>query len=499
MSKYIFDKGVMKINPQYTAQQAQAGNPSSLSRPNESLAIVSSMNDIQNAATLQEQVTGQPMQLAESTQSSLEIMQDKEYLAGFKASQPFEEGALVDRLSNYFIRYEVPIGLVNKLLALPTYNLNFIIDDSGSMDALSDTDISMANDYTKNKKSFMPNASSANNKLTRWEEAEDRLHTMMDILSCLPVPNITIRFLNRQDVINLQAGGSPDEFVQRARIAIANAFKTRPRGCTPIYNALTKAFESPEIQTMHYLFTDGLPSDQNGQSTQAEIDKVTSLVMHRKNPEFNPLTFISCTNDDESTKWMKKIEERGPFISELDDFNDERDEILHDQGKGLPYSKGVWLISQLVAAICPDDLDALDEDAPFTKCSLDNFLGRKTTIQEYDYYFNAHPKASEYHQAIQEFRREDLLAKDITLVQAKKAQKANKQDLGNNYNSTTTQYNQFYQQYSNNNAFQQPSVSSQASVLNYQYQTLPQTNQMQQNQPKSNSSSIKSKLSNLFK
>jgi hypothetical protein len=36
---------------------------------------------------------------------------------------------------------------------------------------------------------------------------------------------------------------------------------------------------------------------------------------------------------------MKDIEEIASFCAEVDDYNDERDEVMKDQGKAFPYTK----------------------------------------------------------------------------------------------------------------------------------------------------------------
>lgn len=111
------------------------------------------------------------------------------------------------------------------------------------------------------------------------------------------------------------------------------------------------------------------------------------LLKQRPRPEKTPITFISCTNEDDQVEWMKIAEEIIPYCSESDDFGDESREILRDQGKALPYSRGFHLICQLVAAMNPDDLDAMDESVPFTKQTLDHLLGLKSTEETYRHYF----------------------------------------------------------------------------------------------------------------
>jgi hypothetical protein len=123
---------------------------------------------------------------------------------------------------------------------------------------------------------------------------------------------------------------------------------------------------------------------------QAEI---TKIITYRENPQGNPVTFISVTDDDAAVEWMKDAEEAAPYCSESDDFQDEAREVLRDQGAALPYSRGFHLVCQLVAAMNPDDLDAMDESVPFTKTTLDNLLGVQHDEQSYRHYFTCFTQA----------------------------------------------------------------------------------------------------------
>lgn len=384
MQKYIFVNGVMKLNPQYKDNNSHA---TTVSNPEKSLTVLSSTNDIMQAT----QASQGNMQLSDTTVSSMTIMQDKGFLDSYQTKEKLDGGKILDNLSNVFAKYEVPIGVVNKLLALLQYDLNFIIDDSGSMQQSTDSYAYQAGDYMRNK--LQRKNSNMNRCMSRWEEAEDRLHIMVDMLAYIPTGKITIGFLNNNKKIELKRKGSKniEHFSKKAHEKIDKAFKSLPAGLTPIMRRLKEAFNYSKGKTMHYLFTDGIPSD-------ASTNDVAQLVKNRVNPENNPFTFISCTDQDHETEWMKKIEEIAPYTAELDDFSDERNEVLKDQGPAFPYTKGLWLISQLVSAINPDDLDAMDEDAPFTKYTLDNLLGRKLTMQEYQHYWNNHPKAGHMYQ-----------------------------------------------------------------------------------------------------
>lgn len=395
--KYIFENGVMKLNPKFNKAQP---TQSTAADPKKALAIVSTPEDVQAASDLQEQKTGKPMALSEATTASIEIIQDEDFLAKFEAPQPINGGELLDGLTSYFAKYEVPIGMVNKLLGLTEYKLNFIIDDSGSMGSSTDAKVKEAHPEMQGKLA-------GKHQMTRWQEVEDRLHVMIDMLSFIPTEDIVINFLNRHDTITLShKGKTPAEFAADAHAKISNGFRNGPNGVTPIFKKLTDAFKSTHSNTMHYLFTDGVPSD-------ATIEQVKQLVTNRQNPKMSPLTFMTCTDEDEEAEWMKEVEEVAPFTAELDDFAAERKEVLHDQGATFPFTKGFWLLSQLVAAINPDDLDALDESTPFTKMTMDNLMGRKLTSEEYKLYFDNNPNARQYASLYNEFAREDIVARRI--------------------------------------------------------------------------------------
>jgi hypothetical protein len=138
--KYIFVNGIMKQNPEFEAYMqalnggsAQASPAPSAPPMDQPLAVVSSLSDITEATTLQAETTGVPMQVAQSTMTAMENMQDTTYLNEFNSSQDVDGGELLEGLTEYFIQYEVPVGLLQKLFALKAYRLNFIVDDSGAI------------------------------------------------------------------------------------------------------------------------------------------------------------------------------------------------------------------------------------------------------------------------------------------------------------------------------------------------------------------------------
>lgn len=233
----------------------------------------------------------------------------------------------------------------------------------------------------------------ATGNMTRIIEEENRLHIFIDILAYIPTKGIRLMFMNTNlDITLLQFGRSPDEFKAEAHASIRNAFAHLNYGMTPTYKLLSKSFAdatSSGIPTHHYLLTDGVPSDKSA-------DQVGRLIQNRANPKTNPVTLISCTNVDSECEWMKDIEEYAPYTSECDDYHDEKAEVLKDQGPALPYTRGFWLMCGLVAAMNPDDLDAMDESVPFTRFTLNELLGRTHSAAEYQFYFQRNPHGNRH-------------------------------------------------------------------------------------------------------
>jgi hypothetical protein len=378
--KYVKVNGVMKLNPEYkkwTEKQANVAQPdgvfappTTVLKPDKALPIVSSMDDhemLNEASTVK---GGKEIPLSDSTNATIEMMQEPEICV----EAGMTPDTMVDELGNIMNKYEVPMGLMNKLMMLSEFHtLEFLMDDSGSMTLVSDT---------VNPDTGRPN--------TRWQEAQIRLKEMIEILAYVPFNQIVIIFLNRHDRVTLTRNGrDPRSFLADAYRQVDQVFARGPTGTTPVLEKMQESFVSGQGKNIaRYFFGDGVPN--GGLPAQREI---TRIVCARQNPEGNPVTFMSCTNDDAAVEWMKDCEEVAPYCSESDDFGDEAREVLRDQGAALPFSKGFHLICQLVAAMNPDDLDAMDESVPFTKTTLDNLLGVQHNEESYRHYFNCYTEA----------------------------------------------------------------------------------------------------------
>lgn len=383
-ARYVFDaNGIPVINPAYHA----ATTPS---QPvvNGALTIVSTLND--QAAMAQLTHLNAPQQF----EDTLATLQSAAYIADFQAKN-LNGDMLIEGLMRVFSRNEIPIGLISKLTPLQGATLHFKIDDSGSMVEDSNLLLRDANWYTQ--QTMDPRR----NRLSRWEEAEDRMHTLMDLLAFVPTGAIVLSFFDRPGragyrLVLDRRGKLPNDFLNESHNAIHQMFARKPADNTPIHlnmvnmlneaNALRK---TTDCRTMHYILTDGEPSGK-----ECEIGDIKNLLLSKdRDPAKNPFTFLGCSNKREDYSWMHEIEEVASFVAAIPDFRDAYAEVKKDQGGAFPYSRGFWLLCNVLAAINPDDLDALNKHLPLTKATLENLMGRGIVENEYRRYFDLHPSA----------------------------------------------------------------------------------------------------------
>eukprot|EP00306_Pavlova_sp_CCMP459_P004775 CAMPEP_0185159040 /NCGR_PEP_ID=MMETSP1139-20130426/2796_1 /TAXON_ID=298111 /ORGANISM="Pavlova sp., Strain CCMP459" /LENGTH=497 /DNA_ID=CAMNT_0027724203 /DNA_START=32 /DNA_END=1525 /DNA_ORIENTATION=+ len=370
--KYVMTNGVMSLNPAWTAAQQQEGGgkkssvPSAPAMPVEALAFPTDMQDYTDMNELKQQHANQPVEMAHSTGATMGILQEADYAGAVGV----HSDAIIDELGAVFRRHEIPLGLMNKLTMLSELDaVHFLVDDSGSMNAPTDS-------WDQ----------ATGRQLTRWEEVRLRLCDMVELLSFTPVQDVRVIFMNNSVELNF---ARPKKSTARAAyatqcVAKINAhFKTDPYGATPALAILRRSMRMAEGKSVaRYLLCDGVPSGGD-----AEVELIKELIISRPSPANNPFTFLSCTNEDDQVEWMKTVDEVAPYCAEVDDYQDECREVLRDQGRGFPFSRGFHLLCQLCGALNPFDLDAVDEWVPFTRETLSNLLGYRLGDSEYAHYF----------------------------------------------------------------------------------------------------------------
>lgn len=276
---------------------------------------------------------------------------------------------LMNSLDYVFAKYEIPMGLLDKLMIISKMDcLEFLCDESGSMSNTSDQ------------------KDSNGRPMTRWMEMRERIKIMIEVLAYIPFKCIEVRFLNRSDVMQIvhAPGEPPQHFIARVYRDIDAMWERGPSGSTPALRAIQQMLNRRQGQFVaRYVFSDGVPD-----GGETEIQQITDLLIRRRDPARNPFTFMSCSENDDDVAWMKLAEELAPYAGEYDDYVSEHKEVCDSQGALFPFSHGIYIVGMLVGALNPTDLDNLDEAIPFSKATMNDLLGYCISDSEYDAYFN---------------------------------------------------------------------------------------------------------------
>ena len=202
--KYINVNGVPQINPVWQRDNPGANTMTTVADNQQALPIFSSVDNFMETN----------LRAPKPLLRVFETVQAPQYVESFGAGQNFEGVSFLDDLSSIFTQLEIPIGLMGHLIELRWFSLHFLIDDSGSMGSSSNLLRSMA--------SPQMSGYSGSTYMTRWEEAQDRLHVLMDLLAYVPTQQIRLSFLNHPDIICLQRQGrSPLDFKNYAHFTIS--------------------------------------------------------------------------------------------------------------------------------------------------------------------------------------------------------------------------------------------------------------------------------------
>ncbi len=71
-------------------------------------------------------------------------------------------------------------------------------------------------------------------------------------------------------------------------------------------------------------------------------------------------TIVACTDDDSSMEYLDRWDKNIPRLDVVDDFRNERTQIIRAQGPQFRFSFGDYIAKSLIGSI-HSDVDALDE------------------------------------------------------------------------------------------------------------------------------------------
>jgi Mg-chelatase subunit ChlD len=214
---------------------------------------------------------------------------------------PIDQAPLVsqqEQLDAQFVglarKYEISDYFSKKLKKLIGYEIVLIIDDSGSMNTAID------------------NKTTAQKTYTRWDELKNIVNIITD--------GIDLEFLNRGSITGITNSSQVNDI-----------FNVGPGGYTPISRVLRKVLKDKENvvkeqKLLIIILTDGQPTNDKG---DVDIKTLESVLRYERTP-INKIfvSFVACTDDDDSMEYLNNWDKVIPNVDVVDDYVNERKEII---------------------------------------------------------------------------------------------------------------------------------------------------------------------------
>lgn len=235
-------------------------------------------------------------------------------------------------------KYEISGIFADYLRSLINYKVVIIADDSGSM-----------NTFT-------------NYGEPRWNELCRFISTVFSVTEMIENSPLDVYFLNRPSIINVQQLNQ-----------IAEAFNFPPKGATPIVpvlrHVLSEQYDPSYVGRIIIICTDGEPTDENNNRNIKQLYNV--LMCQRKRNDF--VSFLACTDDDDSIAYLNRWDVEIPRVDVIDDdYPNEKKEVQRAQGRNFSFTFGEYVVKTLLGSVIPS-LDKLDEygiDVDCKFCSM---------------------------------------------------------------------------------------------------------------------------------
>lgn len=364
---------------------------------------------------------------AKSVQATILLVQDEGYNADLNLS---EDADVLEELGNQLAASNTPIGIMNKYISAQYVHRLYLVDNSGSMGSslrLKDKDgninplVLLKNAHAEILKRHRPIHSQENNEtMSRYEEAEHKIHVAIDDMKNIPTGEWRFVFFNNGSSLDFtinREGKTPEQFATEAHTKVSQAFAHPPTQATPLRRTIEKAFDAhkalaakeliadPEAQTKTHItiLTDGDPSPDRQyrdnadflRATDEAIERVIEVIKLRPEPMNTPIHVWIC---GEEVKWTDRLDGDCKNVAVIDDYRSELLQVREKQGIRFPYTPGLHNACASLAADDDNknDLDMVDENVPFTKMQLDNLLGYVMTLETYRDYWIHNMNAAVY-------------------------------------------------------------------------------------------------------
>jgi hypothetical protein len=225
-------------------------------------------------------------------------------------------------------QYEIRPDFLQRTLQLDEFEIALILDNSGSMDNVSDAP--------------MPSGWPRNLTWTRWEELKHIAKILIPIANVFDRNGVDIYFFDQ--VINNYTDAKNFDSVAG-----------NPRTSTPLTETLhqvlaDKAEMAAGKKLLIFIVTDGVPNGGPYYFKQALLEKRENVYV----------SILACNSDETAIGYLNDIDETVPRVDCVDDYTSEKKEVLAVQGSEFPFSYGDYIIKALLGAVDPA-FDNLDE------------------------------------------------------------------------------------------------------------------------------------------
>jgi hypothetical protein len=239
---------------------------------------------------------------------------------------------------NILRQYEISMNFSTRLQKhLVMTKIVFIFDDSGSMN-------SILTDSPLNTNVF---------KATRWDELKNFAKISIDLANIFNPEGVDVHFLNRPPARSVHNLNDLEPYLVN-----------RPAGFTPMARVIHTVLSEnnpmvlAERKLLIVIVTDGEPTDDYGTK---DIPGFKNILMARSPSTFT--TIVACTDEDGTMDYLNNWDRTIPRLDVVDDFRNEKSEILRAKGPRFPFSYGDYVVKCLIGSM-DAEFDNLDEMGP---------------------------------------------------------------------------------------------------------------------------------------
>ena len=231
-------------------------------------------------------------------------------------------------------RMRVSDLFAHRIKSIQGCRIIFILDDSGSMNALSDDQ--RTDEYGVVSRGTM----------TRWQELKQFVRDAIDVYGSLSLDGVDFYFLNRPPVLNVRVFEQVEE-----------SFTRNPgrNDLTPLSSTLTTVLDNTRHtdarKVVINIVTDGEPRSMDGTDSLARFRQTLKTI-----PSSTFVNIRLCTDDDRVVDQYNSIDTGLPRIDVNDDYQNEAAEVK--KYKRISMTRGEYLLKATIGAA--DDTKGLE-------------------------------------------------------------------------------------------------------------------------------------------